>query len=151
MNQDVVNELARRVRREVIFALLKKSFLDHRISMPENEQMAYEIEQIAELPCKTKLLKNLFADAGGTAERTWDVSRTSYHQRTAVLLRTSEDVHIVHPKCQVWIHPQQGGYRTAVFLCVRDARNVRRRWGEDIPKQSDATNNVAMQIRTERQ
>lgn len=63
MNQNVVNELARRVRREVIFALMKKSFLDHRVSMPDREQMAYEIEQISSLPCDTKLLKNLFADA----------------------------------------------------------------------------------------
>lgn len=63
MNQEVVNELARRIRREVIYALLKKSFLDHRVSMPDREQMAYEIEQIAQLPCKTKLMKRLFEDA----------------------------------------------------------------------------------------
>lgn len=63
MNQEVINELARRVRREVIYALLKKSFLDHRVSLPEQEQMAYEIEQIAQLPCKTKLMKRLFEDA----------------------------------------------------------------------------------------
>jgi len=63
MTQEQVNELARRIRREVIYALLKKSFLDHRVSLPDKEQMAYEIEQIAKLPCKTKLMKRLFEDA----------------------------------------------------------------------------------------
>lgn len=58
--QEQVNALAARIRREVIYYLLKREFLNHRQSIPEKEQLAYEIEEIAKMPCETKLLKRLF-------------------------------------------------------------------------------------------
>lgn len=63
MEQAQVNQLAAQIRREVIYFLLKNEFLEHRQSVPEKETLAYEIERIYRIPCETKLLKKLFADA----------------------------------------------------------------------------------------
>lgn len=62
MDQQLVNELSAKIRREVIFYLLRKEFLKHRQPIPEKEQLAFEIEEIAKLPCCTKQLKRLFED-----------------------------------------------------------------------------------------
>lgn len=61
--QRSVDELSERLRREVIFHLLKQEFADYRQSIPDKETIAYEIEQIASLPCATKSLRGLFQDA----------------------------------------------------------------------------------------
>jgi hypothetical protein len=151
MNQDVVNELAMRVRREVIFALLKKSFLDHRISMPDKEQMAYEIEQIAELPCKTKLLKNLFADA----EELRNERGMFPSPPTISELRFCCEHRKMSYSCiqnvKFGFIPNKDDTELRMLPSVKQMLGM---YGEAIkagekilfPKQSDATNNVAMQI-----
>lgn len=63
MTQEQVNRLSAQIRREVIYFLLKKEFLENRQSVPEKETLAYEIERIAAIPCQTKLLKRLFDEA----------------------------------------------------------------------------------------
>lgn len=61
--QKAVNELSARLRREVIFHLIKCEFLDHRQPVPERETLAYEIERIASFPVATRMLRSLFNDA----------------------------------------------------------------------------------------
>lgn len=63
MTQEQANKMAAQIRREVIYFLLKKEFLENRQSIPEKETLAYEIERIAAIPCQTKLLKRLFEEA----------------------------------------------------------------------------------------
>lgn len=63
MEREQVTKLAAQIRREVIYYLLKNEFLANRQSIPEKETLAYEIERIYNIPCQTKLLKRLFAEA----------------------------------------------------------------------------------------
>ena len=61
--QEIVNTLAFRLRREVIYTLLKTEFTKFRQPIPEKEQLAFEIKAIDALPCCTRLMKRLFEDA----------------------------------------------------------------------------------------
>ena len=151
MNQDVVNELARRIRREVIFALLKKSFLDHRVSMPNKEQMAYEIEQIAELPCKTKLLKNLFADAEELRNERGMFPAPPTISELRFCCEHRKMSYMCIQKVKFGFIPNKEDTELRMLPSVKQMLGM---YGEAIkagekillPKQSDATNNVAMQI-----
>lgn len=151
MTQEQVNELAKRVRREVIFALIKKSFLDHRASLPDKEQIAYEIEQIAELPCKTKLLKRLFEDAEALRNERgmFPAPPTISELRFCCENRAMSYTSIQSVKFGFLPQKEDNELRMLPSVkCMLAMYGEAIKKGERLlfPKQSDAKNNVAMQI-----
>lgn len=61
--QETVNVLVKMLRVQIIERLIKEDHFRHNQPLPSEEEMEYRKVAICKLPCCTKMLKKLFADA----------------------------------------------------------------------------------------